>query len=175
MASTSAPVSALPPATASPIERAMAAAVTAWSPVIIFTRMPAEWQAATARMASSRGGSMMPASASSVRPVFDIGEGEFALALLHGHTGEGQDTEALGRQGVDQRMPERGVDGFIFTGLALLGAHADEPFRGALDEGEGVTGVVVMQRRHEAVLGLERDDVDARQVFRLECAHPARP
>ena len=67
MASTSAPVSTLPFESVSPIARAMAAAVTAWSPVIIFTRMPAAWQAATARTASSRGGSMMPARASSVR------------------------------------------------------------------------------------------------------------
>jgi hypothetical protein len=39
---------------------AMARAVTAWSPVIIFTTMPAAWHSATASMASSRGGSMMP-------------------------------------------------------------------------------------------------------------------
>ncbi len=44
----------------SPISAAMAAAVTAWSPVIIFTRMPAVWQACTARTASARGGSIMP-------------------------------------------------------------------------------------------------------------------
>jgi hypothetical protein len=36
------------------------ARVTAWSPVIIFTTMPAAWQVRTAPMARARGGSIMP-------------------------------------------------------------------------------------------------------------------
>ena len=43
-----------------PILRAMARAVSRWSPVIIFTVMPAAWQAATAWIASGRGGSNIP-------------------------------------------------------------------------------------------------------------------
>ncbi|MCY1303551.1 hypothetical protein D9M70_532640 [compost metagenome] len=46
----------------------MARAVSAWSPVIIFTAMPARRHSATAAMASSRGGSMMPTRASRVMP-----------------------------------------------------------------------------------------------------------
>ena len=45
----------------------MAAAVTAWSPVIMRTWMPAACASAIASLASGRGGSTMPASASSVR------------------------------------------------------------------------------------------------------------
>ncbi len=43
----------------SPIWAAIAWAVAAWSPVIIFTAMPASWQAATAATASGRGGSII--------------------------------------------------------------------------------------------------------------------
>ena len=46
----------------------MARAVSTWSPVIIFTRMPARWHSATARTASSRGGSTMPTRPSIVKP-----------------------------------------------------------------------------------------------------------
>ena len=47
----------------------MAAAVVAWSPVIIRTRMPASWHSAIAALASGRGGSTMPTIASRVRSV----------------------------------------------------------------------------------------------------------
>ncbi len=50
----------------SPICAPMAAAVAAWSPVIIFTRSPARWHSATAATASSRGGSIRPARPSRV-------------------------------------------------------------------------------------------------------------
>ena len=63
IASSSAPVSTAGPssdASTSPISRLIASAVPAWSPVIIFTRMPAVWQSAIASIASGRGGSRMP-------------------------------------------------------------------------------------------------------------------
>ncbi len=40
----------------------MAVAVVAWSPVIIFTSIPALWQLRTAAMAAARGGSSMACS-----------------------------------------------------------------------------------------------------------------
>ena len=45
----------------------MAAAVTAWSPVIMRTSMPALWHLAMASLASARGGSTMPTIAMIVR------------------------------------------------------------------------------------------------------------
>ncbi len=45
----------------------MAAAVTAWSPVIIRTSMPALWHLAIAALASARGGSTIPTMAMIVR------------------------------------------------------------------------------------------------------------
>ena len=47
------------PGTSTPTDSAIALAVPGWSPVIIFTAIPAEWQAATAGAAASRGGSSM--------------------------------------------------------------------------------------------------------------------
>ena len=52
-----------------PSSLAIAAAVVAWSPVIIRTWMPAEWHSAIAAFASGRGGSTIPTIASSVRSV----------------------------------------------------------------------------------------------------------
>ena len=63
-AANSAPVSARP---SMPSWPAIAAAVVAWSPVIMRTRMPASLQRAMASFASLRGGSTMPARASRSR------------------------------------------------------------------------------------------------------------
>ena len=51
-----------------PTWSAIAVAVAAWSPVIIFTAMPAVWQAATAAVAAARGGSSMACSPVRTRP-----------------------------------------------------------------------------------------------------------
>ena len=64
MAANSAPVMARP---SMPSWRAIASAVTAWSPVIIRTWMPADLASAMAALACGRGGSTMPTSASTVR------------------------------------------------------------------------------------------------------------
>ena len=80
----------------------MAAAVVAWSPVIIRTRMPASLHSAMASLASLRGGSTMPISASSsssddqreqVRPRIERGAVEVAA-------GHGEDPQALAGQAV---------------------------------------------------------------------------
>ncbi len=51
-----------------PIWWAMARAVRAWSPVIIFTRIPACWHLRTASAVSRRGGSIMPCKPKKVSP-----------------------------------------------------------------------------------------------------------
>jgi hypothetical protein len=63
MAANSAPVMARPWMPSSP---AIAAAVVAWSPVIIRTRIPASLHSAMAALASARGGSTIPAMANKV-------------------------------------------------------------------------------------------------------------
>ena len=66
IAANSVPVRALP---SIPSSRAIAPAVTAWSPVIIRTRIPASWHSAMAALASGRGGSTIPTIARRVRSV----------------------------------------------------------------------------------------------------------
>ena len=67
IASSSAPETTRP-CCRSPISRAIASAVTGWSPVIITTRMPAVSQVRIAAVASGRGGSSMPTSPRNVSP-----------------------------------------------------------------------------------------------------------
>ena len=52
-----------------PTSRAIAAPVAAWSPVIILTVMPARCAAATAAVASGRGGSMRPQNPTKTQPL----------------------------------------------------------------------------------------------------------
>ena len=65
IARNSAPVIARPRI---PRSLAIASAVTAWSPVIMRTWMPALWASAIDTLADGRGGSTMPTRASSVMP-----------------------------------------------------------------------------------------------------------
>gem|GEM_PF-2515883 len=65
--------------------RAMALAVTPWSPVIITTRIPAARHWATARIASSRGGSMMPTRPSRVSPLATSACSRSCLPALSRH------------------------------------------------------------------------------------------
>ena len=51
-----------------PSSRAMATAVSLWSPVIITGRMPAAKHCSTAPRTSGRGGSIMPMSPAKVSP-----------------------------------------------------------------------------------------------------------
>ena len=62
----SSPLSARAPSIQIPSSRAMAVAVTGWSPVIITTRMPADCAARTASPTSARGGSIIPTIARNV-------------------------------------------------------------------------------------------------------------
>ncbi len=66
-ASTSAPVTTFG-SSARPSWRAMACAVAPWSPVIIFTPMPAVRHSAMAATASGRGGSMKPTRPRKAKP-----------------------------------------------------------------------------------------------------------
>ncbi len=67
--SSSAPVTASP---SRPRARAIAAAVARWSPVIIFTEIPALLQSSMASRASARGGSIIPTRPTNVRSVTSL-------------------------------------------------------------------------------------------------------
>ena len=89
----------------------MAAAVRAWSPVIIFTWMPAAWQASMASMASARGGSIMPCRPRKTRPVSTC---SWVISSVSGRqllAGEGEHPEALGGHLHGQPLDPLGVHG----------------------------------------------------------------
>mmetsp|Transcript_42806 Transcript_42806/g.132212 ORF Transcript_42806/g.132212 Transcript_42806/m.132212 type:complete len:247 (-) Transcript_42806:267-1007(-) len=67
-----------------PIERAMASAVTGWSPVTMKTLMPARMQSATACGTPSRGGSMRATKPRNVRP--DMGKFGISLSVSKGYS-----------------------------------------------------------------------------------------
>ena len=109
-ASSSAPVStaASSPSTR-PISRAIAIAVPAWSPVIIFTRMPAAWQSAIASIASGRGGSRMPQTPRNSRPSRSSSSTSPALGV-DGQPCGGQHPQPLAAQVGDHGLPEHDVE-----------------------------------------------------------------
>ena len=63
-----------------PSARAIAAAVAAWSPVIIMVRMPAAFALAIAAAASGRGGSIMPTKPAKVMPLSSAVKSEGSLS-----------------------------------------------------------------------------------------------
>ena len=76
-----------------PISRAMAEAVTTWSPVIIMGRMPAAMHWATACLDSGRGGSIMAIRPRKMQVVLVLqGDG---WVRLQPPAGEGQHPQAL--------------------------------------------------------------------------------
>ena len=162
-AANSAPVRARPPM---PSSVPIAAAVTAWSPVIIRTSMPALWHLAMAALASARGGSTMPIMAMIVRS-FDhadqipgrVERGRVEVTSGHHH-------DPLTRPGHPLVLRQRGrpllggdlVD--VTVGGPVGAGPVDEHVGGALHEAaHHVPAAAVdhaVERRHELVLGVER-------------------
>ena len=93
MRSISAPVNAF--SGDRPKRAPMARAVSRWSPVIIFTAMPARRQRATASSASSRGGSPMPNTPSNVKPPCTSASAEFTLVVADGAHRHGEQAQAV--------------------------------------------------------------------------------
>ena len=141
--------------------RAMARAVSAWSPVIIFTRMPAAWQASTAPMARGRGGSIMPTRPRKVRPALKC-SGMHAFRGVH-PARQRQHPQAVPRHGGG---PRGDVFRFQRPGTAVTIQHIDaggqQPFHGALHV-EPALPFAVMERRHGLARGVERQFVEARR------------
>eukprot|EP00955_Chlamydomonas_euryale_P043815 352726-Chlamydomonas_euryale.AAC.3 len=141
----------------------IASPVSAWSPVIILTEMPAVCATLTASMTSSRGGSRIASSATIVnvgsrlrRYLGSITATSSVLLRLDPHLG----VERLGLLGLDVR-----------DGLArnLGGAHGHDAVGRALDKNHAPLARCkrLVDRRHELVLRLKRHAVHAR-VLRFE-------
>ena len=109
----------------------MARAVAAWSPVIIFTRMPAAWHSATASIASARGGSIRPIRPISVsrpsrsavfRTVWSCG------TAAHG---DGDHPLALRGELLDHRVPVAASSGSVPPSAARWSAQRASTASGA--------------------------------------------
>ena len=161
MAANSAPVSARP---SMPSWPAMAAAVVAWSPVIMRTRMPASLQRAMASLASLRGGSTIPTSASSSRSLDQRqqvarrverrgvevapGDGE------HPHAVAGQPV-VLGEDPIHRAAHRRRRA----LGVQIVRRARQQDVGRSLDEAAHDRPAPVLhlvERRHQLVLGVER-------------------
>jgi hypothetical protein len=90
-------------------------------------------------------------------PVLDIRERQADHGIGRGLHGEGQHALAFGGSSGDARGPEGMVEGNLDVALRLPGAHLQHTLRRAFDQDDPVPVGSVVQRRHEAVLGVERD------------------
>ena len=117
------------------------------------------------------------------KTAFHVGELQFVLVVIDGLHRQCQHalSECAGRRHL--RVPVWQVDCRVIADDALPVAHRQHLFHRALHKDEGVPGVVVVQRCHETVFGLERDMVGARQfaVLKgrvhagLQCQRDQRP
>ena len=147
----------------------MAAAVVAWSPVIMRTRMPASLQRAMASLASLRGGSTMPTRASSSRS---------ATSASRSLAGSNEAGSKSRRATASTRMPVAGQPVVLGEHLIRRVAHRRRRAVGvqvarrarqqdvgrALDEAAhdlAAAVVHLVERRHQLVLGVERHLGDA--------------
>ena len=144
----------------------MACAVTAWSPVIIRTSMPARSAISTAAFASARSGSMMPDHPDEARSrVSDIGS---AVIAAVSSSSMSRAAKASTRRPFSPicrlaaSMPARACSIGTWTPLSgppAMRAPGEDDVGAALDQLDHVVGAVDLdpvERRHELVLGVER-------------------
>ena len=156
-----------------PSWRAIASAVTAWSPVIIRTSMPAACAIAMAALASGRGGSTMPTRASSVRSLTSGSRSPRSASNVAGSKSRcagRHDAQALAAEPLvlrHVRVRDLGRPGPSVPSASMADAGArEELVRGALDVQRTTSlpasSFMRVERGHELVGGVERDLRDAR-------------
>ena len=105
---------------------------------------------------------------SSVSPDADVVEAQLAMLRAGRLERQREHTLAPSADLVDPPPPEAGIERLIAVSATLPFAHLEDPFGRTLDVDEAMARPVVMERRHEAVFGLERDDVGARVGLALD-------
>jgi hypothetical protein len=95
-------------------------------------------------------------------------EGKLALAGIDRHVGYRQYPLPVCRQFPDARFPQGMVKRMIAAVMALRHAHFQHAFRRTFQVNKGVSGVIVMQRGHETMLRLKRNDIQTRQLLALQ-------
>ena len=151
-----------------PSSAAIAAAVVAWSPVIIRTRIPASVQRAIASLASLRGGSTMPTRASSVRSCTCASSSppgsKLAGSKSRAATASTRSPSPARRSFSVEHTVAGAFDGHRRPlGVPDRGRAREQHVRRSLDEAADDLASVVVQlveRRHELVVGVERDLAD---------------
>ena len=168
----------------SPSVSPIALAVTAWSPVIMRTSIPAPSAVWTARFASARSGSMMPTMPTKSRfCVSDIGSRRHRveLVVLDEPRRERQDPQPLlahplvGGVDVGPRVGDRDVR--LAHRAAGAGTARQHDVGTALDELHDALAPVerhAMERGHELVLGVERHLGEARIGCGVSLRHRRR-
>ena len=130
--------------------------------------MPAERQEAIAAIASSRGGSMIPNRPSSVNPAATSAKisSRWSSAAALAATASTRCPRCASSS--IRRCQCRGIKRPVAALGAGEGADGEDALGGALHVDEPAALVVVVQRGHEPVFGLERDRVRARALLALE-------
>ena len=100
-------------------------------------------------------------------PALDVAESQLLLPFLRAFRGDRQNALSARRHLVDARMPACAIERTLLSSEVLFPeAQFEQPLRGALDEDVANPFMVVMQRRHEAMLRLEGNLIRARQLER---------
>ena len=124
------------------------------------TRMPARWHSATAATASGRGGSISPTRPSKVKRGTMSAMLRSLVPRRQLTLGQRQHTLPIARRLVHPGLPGRAVQR---RARGVVHTQVQHPLRRALEQHEHLGFVVVVQRGHVAVFGLERDFVAARK------------
>ena len=181
-AANSVPVSARP---SIPSWAAMAAAVVAWSPVIMRARIPASLQCAIASPASLRGGSTMPDEREQRQPLHLVEERALGMEVrrLEVAGGDGEHAEALAGEPVvlgEDALPARRRRGIAdAVRIADVRRAREEHVGRSLDEAahdRAARLLHLVEGRHQLVLGVERHlcrPADTRVSCRRRRRHPS--
>ena len=102
------------------------------------------------------------------QPRGDIVEAQFAMLGGRRLACQREHPLAAAADLVDPAPPEAGCERLIAVGATLPVAHLEDLFGCTLGVEEAMAGAVVVQRRHEKIFGLERDDVGARISVALD-------
>jgi hypothetical protein len=139
----------------------MAAAVAAWSPVIIFTAMPALRHSRTALCRFSR--RIYHAQHAKQGQVLDVGHVHAVLGILGREAGQTQHAIAFGRQGIDLLQPIGCIQRLHAFGALLVAAHGKNLLRSPFDENHGWSINWAVQSGHVAVDGIKGTSSSRRQ------------
>ncbi len=184
--SISGPVSTRPPGVRTPISRAIASAVSLWSPVTMTLFSPAPLRDLHGLTTSGRAGSIMPSRPTKVRSFSIVSGVQVSGTLVQRTVGDAQHPQRVARQiaVLVEDLPALSVcQGNGLPRVLDVGAEIEQDVGRALDErdvrgiAEARGGALVaaalgpVDRRHPLAVGVERDLLDpGHRLFQLRRA-----